>query len=59
MENKFTLSLDINQVNAIFAALSEQPYKTAAPLIAALDEQLKPQIQQAQQDQGPLSNKLI
>lgn len=51
-----TLTLDVTQINLIFAALTEQPYKTVAKLIADLDIQVQPQLQQTQT--SPLSDKL-
>jgi|694.fasta_scaffold13361_6 hypothetical protein len=52
-----TVTLDVNQVNLIFAALTDQPYKNVAKLIAELDEQLKTQLQQ--HPSGPLTDKLV
>jgi hypothetical protein len=37
----FTVTLEAQQWNAVLAALSEAPFKIAAPLIQAISEQLQ------------------
>ena len=41
----FTITLEAQQWNAVMAALSEAPFKVAAPLIQAISEQLQGQQQ--------------
>jgi hypothetical protein len=43
----YTLTVTAQDVNAIGQALGDQPYKTAAPLITKLNEQIAKQISDA------------
>jgi hypothetical protein len=42
---QLTVTLDAQQWNGVLAALSDAPYKMAAPLIQAMTEQLQTQAQ--------------
>jgi hypothetical protein len=42
---QLTVTLDAQQWNGVLAALSDAPYKVAAPLIQAMTEQLQAQAQ--------------
>lgn len=54
---KMAVTLEAQQWNGVLAALSEAPYRVAAPLIQAIGEQLQQQSQQLQgPGEGPLLN---
>lgn len=38
--NTYTLTLSAQQIDGILSALMEQPYKSAAPTIAAIQQQI-------------------
>jgi hypothetical protein len=44
----FTVNLEAQQWNAVLAAISEAPYRVAAPLVQAISEQLQAQAQAGQ-----------
>jgi hypothetical protein len=48
----FTVNLEAQQWNAVLAALSDAPYRIAAPLVQAISEQLQTQAQA--QPNGPV-----
>jgi hypothetical protein len=50
----FNVQLEAQQWNAVLAAISEAPYRVAAPLVQAISEQLQGQAQQTQQPNGPM-----
>ncbi len=52
MEQEIVLKLNVGQVNAILTALSEQPYKSAAPIIHSIQAQAQPQLNPAPADEG-------
>lgn len=43
MDKKFTLELDSNDVNVIFNALVERPYKEVAHILATIQQQVQAQ----------------
>jgi hypothetical protein len=49
MEKNINLSLNVDQLNLIFGALSEIPFKLSAKIIDELNRQIAPQLQQAPQ----------
>lgn len=49
----FTIQLEAQQWNAVLAAISEAPYRVAAPLVQAISEQLQGQAQQPSLPNGP------
>lgn len=45
MPPKYTVSLDLQQWNAVLALLAEAPFKVVAPLMHTISEQLNQQSQ--------------
>ena len=61
-ENKnpeLTLTLDLNSVNNIIAALDELPHKYSRPIIDNITQQAQTQLQQQNVPEGPLSDKVV
>lgn len=42
--DKITLNLSVDQINLIFGALSELPFKVSAKIIDELNQQIAPQL---------------
>ena len=59
METKVTLTLDINQLNTVMAGLARMPYEQVFQLIGVIQQQVGPQVQQAQPSDAPLADKVI
>jgi hypothetical protein len=55
-DTPLTVTLEAQQWNAVIAALSEAPFRIAAPLIQAITGQLQGQAAQVQQQPRPGAN---
>jgi pyruvate/oxaloacetate carboxyltransferase len=56
---ELTLTLDLNSVNNIIAALDEIPHKYSRPIIDNITQQAQIQLREQNVPEGPLSNKVV